>query len=55
MLNLAHEENNIKLVAIYGKNCEEWLMTDLAANCFGVTTVAIYDTLGADSMNFILN
>lgn len=42
------------MIAIYGKNCEEWLMTDIAANCWGITSVAIYDTLGAESMSFIL-
>ena len=29
-------------------------MTDLAANLYGITTVAIYDTLGNDSIQYIM-
>lgn len=42
------------MIAIYGKNCEEWLMTDMAACFYGITSVAIYDTLGEEAMRFIL-
>ena len=42
------------MIGIYGKNSEEWLMTDLAANLYGITTVAIYDTLGNDSIQYIM-
>lgn len=45
----------MKFIAVYGKNSLDWLVSDLAANLYGITTVAIYDTLGADSMRFILN
>lgn len=45
----------MKFIAIYGKNSKDWMITDLAANMFGVTSVAIYDTLGAESMRFILD
>ncbi len=45
----------MRFIAIYGKNSEEWLLSDLAANLYGITSVSIYDTLGADSMRFILN
>jgi len=42
------------MVAIYGKNCEEWLMTDMACCFYGLTSVAIYDTLGEEAMRYIL-
>ena len=45
----------MRFIAVYGKNSEEWLLTDLAANIYGITTVSIYDTLGADSMKYILD
>jgi len=50
-----YNEMEIRFVAIYGKNSYEWLLADLACNLKGITTVAIYDTLGADSMRFILD
>lgn len=45
----------MQFIAVYGKNSRDWLISDLGANLYGITTVAIYDTLGADSMRFILN
>lgn len=53
-LKLYEEVEGVKMVAIYGKNCEEWLMTDMAACFYGVTSVAIYDTLGEEAMKYIL-
>lgn len=44
----------LRFVGVYGKNSEDWIMSDMAANFFGITTVAIYDTLGAESMAHIL-
>lgn len=59
-LNLAptlneYENMEMKFIAIYGKNSYEWLVTDIACNLRGITTVAIYDTLGAEAMRFILD
>ena len=45
----------MRFIAIFGKNCEDWLFSDLGANLYGITTVAIYDTLGADSMYYIID
>jgi long-subunit acyl-CoA synthetase (AMP-forming) len=49
------EGEEYKMIGIYGKNSEEWMLTDLAGNLFGVTSVAIYDTLGYDSIRYIMN
>ena len=54
-LKLGSKKEDLRLVSIYGKNCEEWLLTDMAMNIYGITTVAIYDTLGAESMQFIVD
>ena len=35
-------------------NCEEWVTTDLAANLLGITTVPLYETLGAAMMQLML-
>jgi long-subunit acyl-CoA synthetase (AMP-forming) len=45
-----YQHYNIRFIAIFGKNCEDWLFSDLGAQLYGITTVAIYDTLGAESM-----
>ena len=33
----------------------EWVITDLAAHAYSLTVVALYDTLGEDASEFILN
>jgi long-chain acyl-CoA synthetase len=48
------QDTGLRIIGVYGKNCEDWVLSDLAANLQGITTVAIYDTLGAESMAFIL-
>jgi len=45
----------MSLVGIYAKNCEEWLMVDLACLMSDVTSVTLYDTLGAESTEYIVN
>jgi long-subunit acyl-CoA synthetase (AMP-forming) len=36
-------------------NRPEWVITDLACHAYSLTTVALYDTLGTDASEFILN
>lgn len=45
----------LKVLGICSVNREEWLITDLAANLLGITTVPLYETLGADMLTLILN
>lgn len=42
------DDFNLKLnvLGISSVNREEWIMTDLAANLLGITTVPLYETLG---------
>jgi len=42
-----------RLVAIYARNCEEWVTTDMACCLYGLTSIPIFDTLGQDSLPFI--
>jgi len=42
-----------RFISIYAKNREEYIVMDLASCLYGVTTLAIYDTLGPDSIEFI--
>lgn len=45
----------LKVLGICSINREEWIVTDLAANLLGITTVPLYETLGADMLTLILN
>lgn len=42
-------------VAIFSKNRPEWAITDLACASQSLISVALYDTLGADSTEYIVN
>ena len=45
---------DLRVLGITSVNCEEWVTTDLAANLLGITTVPLYETLGATMMQLIL-
>lgn len=45
---------NLKMVGIFSKNREEWIQLDIANILYGYTMIPFYDTLGADSIPFIL-
>ncbi|TVU24850.1 hypothetical protein EJB05_27310 [Eragrostis curvula] len=40
---------------IYGSNCPEWVMAMQACNSQGICYVPLYDTLGANAVEFILD
>jgi long-chain acyl-CoA synthetase len=44
---------NLRFAAIYGKNMLEWILTDIACNLYGITTVPVYDTLGDEAVEFM--
>lgn len=41
------EGEDYLFMGIYAKNCEEWMLTDLACVQGNLTSVCLYDTLGA--------
>ena len=41
--------------AIYSKNRFEWLILEFACASYGMQTVPLYDTLGKEGIEFILN
>ncbi len=47
--------NTLKVVGITSVNCEAWVATDLAANLLGITTVPLYETLGASMLQIVLD
>jgi long-chain acyl-CoA synthetase len=48
-------EEGLAFFGIYMKNREEWVITDIACCGSDITTVPLYETLGAESVKFIIN
>jgi len=48
-------EGSWKFFGIYSKNREEWIISELASISQGGTTVALYDTLGPQTVEFVIN
>jgi len=46
--------NEYRFLGIYAKNREEWAITHLANTSVSGTTVALYDTLGPNAIEFVL-
>jgi long-chain acyl-CoA synthetase len=46
---------DLKLFGIFSKNSVEYVLLDMAASLFGFTSVPIYDTLGQQAVNYILD
>jgi long-chain acyl-CoA synthetase len=44
----------MNLVGIFAKNREEWLLLEYANFLYNKTMVPFYDTLGPDSITYIL-
>lgn len=45
----------LSIIGIVSINREEWVVTDLASNLLDVTSVPLYETLGGEMLNLILN
>ena len=45
----------LRTVALYSKNREEWVVTDFGCFMTNITVVTLYDTLGKDSIEYILD
>ncbi|KAI0647728.1 acetyl-CoA synthetase-like protein [Trametes meyenii] len=46
---------DLDTVGIWSKNCPNWLLVDLAMQAYGQVSVPLYDTLGADSVEHVIN
>jgi long-chain acyl-CoA synthetase len=42
-------------LGIYSVNRYEWVVADLGAGCYSVPTVSLYDTLGPETSEYIIN
>ena len=47
--------DEFRFIGINAKNREEWLVLDIACIFYGITVVPFYDTLGPDTVTYILN
>ena len=45
----------MRFLGIYSRTREEWMIGSLGCQMDSITIVTIYDTLGMNSMEFILN
>lgn len=51
----SNNDGKFKFLGIWAKNKREWVISDLAAHGIGATVVTFYDTLGDETVEFILN
>jgi len=49
------DDGNMILIGLYMANSMEWFISEQAIFCFSGATVPFYDTLGPESVQFILN
>ncbi|KAF1334298.1 Long-chain-fatty-acid-coa ligase, partial [Globisporangium splendens] len=54
-LGLLPKVDTSRMIAIYMKNCMEWVIAEQAAYMCDAIAVALYDSLGPDSTEYILN
>lgn len=53
--NVVEDGDTHRMMGIYAKNSHEWMITDLALAMSNITSVTLYDTLGAESTQYIIN
>ncbi|KAH9925434.1 long-chain-fatty-acid-CoA ligase [Epithele typhae] len=46
---------DLETVGIWSKNCPNWLLVDLAMQAYQKVSVPLYDTLGADAVEHVVN
>ena len=49
------DDGEFRFIALYAKNREEWIVSDMGSMITGITVVTLYDTLGKESIDYILN
>lgn len=54
LIHFGFEPSKETIVGIYARNRPEWIITEVACNAYSFINVPLYDTLGADAIDFIL-
>lgn len=52
---VSDQGRDLKTIGIFSKNTRNWSITDLACALGNITSVTLYDTLGADSTEYIVD
>eukprot|EP00605_Chrysophyceae_sp_TOSAG23-4_P000537 GSChrysophyteH1.ASY1.ANO1.606.1 assembled CDS len=52
---LGTNDQNLQLLGIYMKNCTYWTVAEYACYSMSAATVPIYDTLGKDTVSYVIN
>jgi long-chain acyl-CoA synthetase len=52
---ISNSEGTFRFISLYSKNRQEWVETDIACILSGLTSVTLYDTLGKESIEYILD
>lgn len=55
LVALGCEPSQETLIGIYGSNCTEWILSDLACQMFSMISVPVYDTHGPEECIYIIN
>ena len=50
-----YKNMTLKFIGVYSKNRSEYMILDIACILYGITSVPIYDTLGSEAIDFILD
>lgn len=45
---------NLKMVGVFAKNCEEWTILDVSNMLYGHVMIPLYDTLGPENITYCL-
>lgn len=55
-LGLTHKnDEGLSFIGLYSKNREEWIISDIACFCQSITSVPLYDTQQAESIEYIVD
>lgn len=50
-----YEGRTMRLVGVFAKNREEWMLLEYANFLYGNTMIPLYDTLGPETIPYVLN
>ena len=53
-VHLICHNSQYRIIGMYGKNSIDWVLTEQSCNAYNFSICPVYDTLGADSVEFIL-
>ena len=53
-VHLISHNSQYRIIGMYGKNSIDWVLAEQSCNAYNFSICPVYDTLGADSVEFIL-